>query len=130
MSLYVRTLIPNVLSKLAERTHTVSQYPAWSRFRRSTDVPRADHDRVGWSPWQGGFKEHDTMHAIPFLFDFFDILKCSQRFCFQAQKDHRCDRLFLGQTQFVTAFNNPKPKGYTLQKTETTGMPLKGKFAP
>ena len=35
---------------------------------RSADVPHADHDRVGWSPWQGGFKERDTLHAIlPFV---------------------------------------------------------------
>ena len=45
--------IPDVLSKLAERTGAYSQY-AWSGCRRSADVTRADHDRVGWSQWQGG----------------------------------------------------------------------------
>ena len=51
-----------------------SQYPAWSRCRRSADVPRADHDR-GWLPWKGGFKERDTQHAnLPFVW-FFRHLK-------------------------------------------------------
>ena len=52
-----------------------SQYPAWSRCCRSADVPRADRDHVGWSPWQRGFKERDTLLAIlPFVW-FFRHLK-------------------------------------------------------
>ena len=78
MSLYVRTIrfptfcwsLPSVRSVL-----TRSQYPAWSRCCRSADVPRADRDHVGWSPWQRGFKGRDTLLAIlPFVW-FFPHLK-------------------------------------------------------
>ena len=54
-----------------------SQYSAWSRCcrTRSADVPRADRDHVGWSLWQRGFKERDTLLAIlPFVW-FFRYLK-------------------------------------------------------
>ena len=52
-----------------------SQYTAWSLCCRCADVPRADHDHVGWSPWQRGFKEQDTLLSIlPFVW-FFRHLK-------------------------------------------------------
>ena len=68
--------IPDVLSKLAERRSVdYSQYPAWFGCRRSADVPRADHDRVGSSPWQGGFKERVYCACLPSICLIFSTCK-------------------------------------------------------
>ena len=56
-SLYVRTFRFPTFCRSLPSVGAYSQYPAWSSCRRCADVPRADHDRVGSSPWQGGFKE-------------------------------------------------------------------------
>ena len=80
--------IPNVLSKLAERTeHTHS-----TLHGRCADVPRADHDRAG-----SRVALRIEILCMPFfhLFDFLDISKCRHRFRFPAKKDHWCDRPFL-----------------------------------
>ena len=82
-----------------------SKFTVCSRLSRSDDVPHADRDRVGWSPWQGGFKERDTLHTIlPFVW-FFNILYCSHRFCLQAQKDHWCDRPFSAKNNSLPVLN-------------------------
>ena len=52
-SLYVRTIPFPTFCRSLPSVGAYSQYPAWSGCRRSADVPRADHDRVGSSPWQG-----------------------------------------------------------------------------
>ena len=52
-----------------------SQYPARSDCRRSADVPRADHDRVGSSPWQGGFKERVYCACLPSICLIFSTCK-------------------------------------------------------
>ena len=67
-SLYVRTIRFPTFCRSLPSVGAYSQYPAWSHCCRSADVTRADHDRVGRSPWQGGFKDRDTWHAIfPFV---------------------------------------------------------------
>ena len=63
--------IPDVLSKLAERRIVLTV----SGCRRSADVPRADHDRVGSSPWQGGFKERVYCACLPSICLIFSTCK-------------------------------------------------------
>ena len=78
-------------------------------------VPRADHDRVGWSPWQSGFKERDTLHAIlPFVW-FFLHLKMQSPLSSSSTKRPLMWPTFLGQEQFVTAFGDLKAAGYAPQ---------------
>ena len=66
--------IPDVLSKLAER-RSVLTVPCVVSCRRSADVPRADHDRVGSSPWQGGFKERVYCACLPSICLIFSTCK-------------------------------------------------------
>ena len=64
-----------------------SQYPAWSRYRRSGNFPHADHDRFGWSPWQFGYKEWETLHAIlPFVWLFWLLKNAATAFVFKHKK--------------------------------------------
>ena len=62
--------IPDVLSKLAERTGAYSLY-AWSGYRRSADVPRADHD-IALVDRHGRVALRSEILCMPFfhLFDF------------------------------------------------------------
>ena len=48
-SLYVRNIRFPTFCRSLPSVGPYSQYPAWSGCRRSADVPRADHDRVGSS---------------------------------------------------------------------------------
>ena len=96
-SLYVRTIRFPTFCRSMSSVGVYSQYPAWLRCRRSADVPRAEHDRVGWSPWQGGVKERDTRNAIfPFVW-FFRHLKLQPSLSSSSTKDHWCDRPFLAK---------------------------------
>ena len=76
---------------------TYSQYPAWSHCRRSADIPRADHDRVGWSPWQGGFNLRSDILRMPFfhLLGFSTSQNAATAFVFQHKKT--IEVTFLGQ---------------------------------
>ena len=74
-SLYVRTIrFPTFCGSLPS-VGAYSEYPAWSGCRRSADVPRADHDRVGSSPWQGGFKERVYCASLPSICLIFSTCK-------------------------------------------------------
>ena len=96
-----------------------SKYTVCSRLSRKDDVLRADRDRIGWSPGQGGFKERDTLHAIlPFLW-FFQHLIMQPPLFSSRTKIPLMWPTFLGQKQFVTGFKYLKPAGYTPLKTET-----------
>ena len=94
---YVRTIRFPTFCRSLPSVGAYSQYFAWSRCRRSADIPRADHDRVSWSPWQAALRSEILDMPFFHLFDFFGISKCSHRFRLQAQKDHWCDRPFLAK---------------------------------
>ena len=74
-SLYVRTIRFPTFCRSLPSVGAYSQYPAWSGCRRSADVPRADHDRVGSSPWQGGFKERVYYACLPSICLIFSTCK-------------------------------------------------------
>ena len=74
-SLYVRTIRFPTFCRSLPSVEAYSQYRAWSSCRRSADVPRADHDRVGSSPWQGGFKERVYCACLPFICLIFSTCK-------------------------------------------------------
>ena len=74
-SLYVRTIRFPTFCRSLPSVGAYSQYPAWSGCRRSADVPRADHDRVGSSPWQGGFKERVYCACLPSICLIFSTCK-------------------------------------------------------
>ena len=74
-SLYVRTIRFPTFCRSLPSVGAYSQYPAWSGCRRSADVPRADHDRVGSSPWQGGFKEGVYCAFLPSICLIFSTSK-------------------------------------------------------
>ena len=108
-SLYVRTIrFPAFCQRLPSVGAYSHAVPAL-RGHAAVVVPmfHADHDRVGWSPWQGGFKERDTRHAIlPFVW-FFRRLKMQPLLSSSSTKRPLMWPIFLGQKQFVTAFNDP-----------------------
>ena len=76
--------IPDVLSKLAERTEriTVPCVVVVPMFRALIMIASVDH--------HGRVALRSEILCMLFfhLFDFFDISKCSDRFRLQAQKDH------------------------------------------
>ena len=74
-SLYVRTIRFPTFCRSLLSVGAYSQYPAWSGCRRSADVPRADHDRVGSSPWKGGFKERVYCACLPSICLIFSTCK-------------------------------------------------------
>ena len=74
-SLYVRTIRFPTFCRSLPSVGAYSQYPAWSGCRRSADVPRADQDRVGSSPWQGGFKERVYCACLPSICLIFSTCK-------------------------------------------------------
>ena len=74
-SLYVRTIRFPTFCRSLPSVGAYSQYPAWSGCRRSADVPRADHDRVGSSPWQDGFKERVYCACLPSICLIFSTCK-------------------------------------------------------
>ena len=74
-SLYVRTIRFPTFCRSLPSVGAYSQNPAWSGCRRSADVPRADHDRVGSSPWQGGFKERVYCACFPSICLIFSTCK-------------------------------------------------------
>ena len=74
-SLYVRTIRSPTFCRSLPSVGAYSQYPAWSGRRRSADVLRADHDRVGSSPWQGGFKERVYCACLPSICLIFSTCK-------------------------------------------------------
>ena len=66
--------------------------------------------------------------CMPFfhLFDIFDISKCSHCFLrFSSTKRPLMCPTFLGQKQFVTAFNDPKPAGYAPRQNWNYALKLK-----
>ena len=74
-SLYVRIIRFPTFCRSLPSVGAYSQYPAWSGCRRSADVPRADHDRVSSSPWQGGFKERVYCACLPSICLIFSTYK-------------------------------------------------------
>ena len=76
-ALYVRTILFPTFCRSASvpSVGAYSQYPAWLGCHRSADVPRADHDRVGSSPWQGGFKERVYCACLPSICLIFSTSK-------------------------------------------------------
>ena len=62
-SLYVRTILFPTFCRSLPSVGAYSQYPAWSGCRRSADVLRADHDRVGSSPWNVGKYQNGTSYT-------------------------------------------------------------------
>ena len=89
--------IPDVLSKLAQhtkRTHSTMRGHAAvvvPMFRALIMIASVDR--------HASAALRNKILCMPFfyLFDFFDISKCSHRFRLQAQKDHWCDRPFLAK---------------------------------
>ena len=122
-SLYVRTIRFLTFCRSLPSVGAYSQYPAWSGCRRSADVPRADHDRVDSSPWQGGFKERVYCACLPSICLIFSTCKYMQPpLSTSSTKRPLMWPTFLDQKHFVIAFNDPKPAGYATPKTETTPL--------
>ena len=97
---------------------SVTQFPAWSRCRCSTDVPRADHDHVGWSPLEHGFKERDTLHALLPCVWFFRHLKMQPPLSSSSTKEHWCDRPSLVKNNLlpilvIQSRQDTHPKNWT-----------------
>ena len=84
--------------RFVEACRAYSLYPAWSRCRRSGDVPRTDHDRVGWSPWQMALRSE--ILGIPFfhLFDFSTSQNAATAFAFKHKKTIDVTDLFWPKT--------------------------------
>ena len=115
-SLYVRTIRFPTFCRSLPSVGAYSQYHAWSGCRRSADVPRADHDRVGSSPWQGGFKERVYCACLPSICLIFSTCKyAATAFNFEHKKTINVTDLSWPK-HFVIAFNDPKPAGYATPK--------------
>ena len=121
-SLYVRTIRFPTFCRNLPSEGAYSQYRAWSGCSRSADVPRADHDRVGSSRWQGGFEERVYCACLLSICLIFSTCKYAATASTSSTKRPLMWPTFLDQKHFVIAFNDPKPAGYATPKTETTPL--------
>ena len=121
-SLYVRTIRFPTFCRSLSSVGAYSQYPAWSGCRRSVDVPRADHDRVGSSPLQGGFKERVHCACLPSICLIFSTCKyAATAFNFKHKKTINVTDLSWPKT-FGYRFSWSKASRIRYPKTETTPL--------
>ena len=102
-SLYARTIRFPTFCRSLPSVGAYSQYSAWSGCRRSADVPRADHDPVGSSPWQGGFKERVYCAGLPSYVWLFRHVNMQPPLSTSSTKRLLMWPTFLDQKYFVIA---------------------------